>query len=138
MKGDRATVCLPTKNRRASHAFYSALGFVAVGDELAADGLPEPLQFQISSGLLVMFIPSVGFGWVIGGRKRSPRGAHECLIAIGLATNAEVDKLMNRAREAGARIVTKAGQQSWGYIGTFADPDGHLWQVGRKDGVLTA
>jgi hypothetical protein len=46
VKLDRATVCLPIKNRRASHAFYTALGFVAVG-ELADDGLPEPLQFEI-------------------------------------------------------------------------------------------
>ncbi len=76
MRLDRATVCLPTKNRQVAQAFYSALGFVAVRD--------EPLQFEISVGLRVMLIPTVGFGWVIGGRKRSPRGAHECLIVIGL------------------------------------------------------
>ena len=57
----RATVCLPTRNRRVSHAFYAALGFVAVG-EPAGDGLPEPLQFEINAGLRVMLIPSVGFG----------------------------------------------------------------------------
>jgi predicted lactoylglutathione lyase len=137
MKLARATLCLPTKNRKAAHAFYSALGFATVGKP-EADGLPEPLQFQISGGLRVMLVPSVGFGWVIGGRKRSPRGTHECLIVIGLATDADVDELMQRAKEAGARIVVKAGPQSWGYVGTFADPDGHLWHVGQRDGVLTA
>jgi uncharacterized protein len=96
MKLDRATVCLPIKDRSVSHAFYTALGFVAVG-ELAHDGLPEPLQFEISTGLRVMLIPSRGFGWVIGDRKRSPRGAHECLVVIGLATDAAVDDLMRRA-----------------------------------------
>jgi predicted lactoylglutathione lyase len=25
----------------------------------------------------------------------------------------------------------------WGYAGAFADPDGHMWQVSRADGVLT-
>jgi predicted lactoylglutathione lyase len=136
LKLDRATVCLPTKNRLASHAFYTALGFVAVG-ELADDGLPEPLQFEISVGLRVMLIPSVGFGWVIGGRKRSPRGAHECLIVIGLATETDVDELMGRAKAAGATIVMKAGSQQWGYAGAFADPDGHMWQVNLRDGILT-
>jgi len=43
---------------------------VTVG-EMGDDGLPEPLQFEISVGLRVMLIPSRGFGWVIGGRKRS-------------------------------------------------------------------
>jgi predicted lactoylglutathione lyase len=142
MKLERATVCLPTKSRQVSHTFYTALGFATVGKELEADGLPEPLQFEISSGLRVMLIPSRGFGWVIGGRKRSPRGAHECLIAIGLATDAAVDALMRRAHDAGATIVSEATNQQWGgrpgrgYAGTFADPDGHMWLVSRADGVL--
>ena len=136
MKLDRATVCLPTKNRRASHAFYSALGFVPVG-ELGDDGLPEPLQFEISVGLRVMLIPSRGFGWVIGGRKRSPRETHECQILIGLATDGDVDDLMRRAQDAGAEIVIEAGNQQWGYAGVFVDLDGHMWQVGRAGEFLT-
>ena len=137
MKLDRATVCLPIKDRLVSHAFYTALGFEAVGDELADDGLPEPLQLEISVGLRVMLIPTRGFGWVIGGRKRSPRGAHECLVVIGLATDAAVDELMRRAQDAGAEIVIEAGTQQWGYVGAFTDLDGHMWQVSRADGVLT-
>jgi predicted lactoylglutathione lyase len=60
VKLDRATVCLPIKNRQVSHDFYTALGFKAVG-ELGDDGLPEPLQFEISIGLRVMLIPTRGF-----------------------------------------------------------------------------
>lgn len=144
MKLDRATVCLPTEDRAVSHAFYTALGFVAVG-ELGDDGLPEPLQFEISAGLRVMLIPTVGFGWVIGDREPSPRGMHECLVVIGLATDTEVDELMHRAQEAGAEIIFEAGNQTWGgepaerpdaYAGAFTDPDGHMWQVSRADGVL--
>lgn len=136
MKLDRVTVCLPVKNRAASHAFYTALGFAAVG-ELGDDGMPEPLQFAISAGLRVMLIPTVGFGWVIGDRKRSQRGTHECLFVIARPSDKAVDALLRRAREAGAEIVAEAGNQRWGYAGTFADPDGHLWQVSRADGVLT-
>jgi uncharacterized protein len=104
---------------------------------LGDDGLPEPLQFEISVGLRVLLIPSRGFGWVIGGRKRSPRDAHECLVVIGLATDAAVDELMRRAQDAGAKIVIEPGNQKWGYAGAFADPDGHMWQVSRADGFLT-
>jgi predicted lactoylglutathione lyase len=136
VKLDRATVCLSTRNRQASHAFYTALGFKTVG-ELGDDGLPEPLQFEVSDGLRVMLIPTRGFGWVIADRQRAPRNTHECLVVIGLATNAAIDKLMRRAQDAGAKVVTEASEQSWGYSGTFADPDGHLWQVGRADGFLT-
>jgi predicted lactoylglutathione lyase len=114
VKLDRATVCLPIKDRVASHAFYTALGFVSVG-ELAEDGIPEPLQLEVSVGLRVMLIPAVGFGWVIGGRKRAPRGRHESLIVIGVATEADVDEFMRRAQDAGAEIVVEAGKQTWGY-----------------------
>ncbi|MFW3170787.1 VOC family protein [Geodermatophilus sp. CPCC 206100] len=146
MELDRATVCLPIKDRSVSHAFYTALGFAAVG-EPGDDGLPEPLQFEISAGLRVMLIPAVGFGWVVGGRRRAPRSSHECLVVVGRATEAEVDELMHRARDAGADVVFEAGNQTWGpdpgnqrspdaYAGAFADPDGHMWQVSRADGVL--
>jgi len=108
VKLDRATVCLPIKNRLASHTFYTALGFVTVG-ELGDDGLPERLQFEISAGSRVMLIPTRGFGMGIGGRKRSPRNAHECLVVIGLATDAAVDEPMRRAQDAGAEIVMEVG-----------------------------
>jgi len=136
MKLDQATVCLPVADRAVSHAFYTALGFATVG-ELGDDGMPEPLRFEISNGLRLMLIPTGGFGWVIGDRERASKGTHECLIAIGLATAAEVDDLMRRAQEAGAELVFEAGDQMWGYAGAFADPDGHIWQVGRADGDLS-
>ena len=82
-------MCLPTGDRLAAHTFYTALGFEAVGEQ-GDDGLPEPLQFEVTPGLRVMLIPTGGFGWVIGDRKRSPRGRHECLVVIGLGTDAEV------------------------------------------------
>lgn len=135
MKLRRATVCLPTKDRSASHAFYAALGFSTVG-ELGDDGLPEPLQFEISAGLRLMLIPTRGFGWVIGGRDRAARDAHECLVVIGLPTSREVDALLRRAERAGGAIVLEASNQKWGYAGAFADPDGHIWQVSRTDGFL--
>lgn len=143
MKLDRATLCLPIADRAVSHTFYTTLGFAAVG-EPGDDGLPEPLQLEVSDGLRVMLIPTGGFGWVIGDQDLSAPGAHECMIVIGVRTTAEVDDLMRRAGDAGAEIVYPAANQSWGpgdhvdaYAGVFADPDGHLWQVSRDDGVLS-
>lgn len=37
--------------------------------------------------------------------------------------------MVERAQRAGAEVVTAPGPQPWGYTGTFADPDGHLWMV---------
>ncbi|MGH3453110.1 MAG: hypothetical protein ACRDPQ_21370 [Nocardioidaceae bacterium] len=73
-----------------------------------------------------MLIPTRGFGWIIGGRKRSPRDTHECQVVIGLATEAVFYDLMRHAHDAGAKIVIEASNQKWGYAGAFTDPDGHL------------
>lgn len=71
------------------------------------------------------------------------------MVVAGLRTDAEVDAVVARARDAGAEIVHEAGDQLWGpadgqartpdaYAGAFTDPDGHLWHVIRADGVLYA
>ncbi|MGH9234976.1 MAG: VOC family protein [Acidimicrobiales bacterium] len=38
---------------------------------------------------------------------------------------------MARAADAGATVITAPGTRPWGYTGTVADPDGHLWMVVR-------
>lgn len=53
-------------------------------------------------------------------------------MALGhnVRTKAEVDPLIKRAIEAGAKILKHAREASWGgYSGYFADPDGFAWEV---------
>jgi predicted lactoylglutathione lyase len=126
-------VGLPIADRRTSFAFYrDALGLEAVG-ELADDGVPEPLQFVLNGGLRLMLIPTGGFGWVVGGREVAPREQSECLLSLTAGSEAEVGELVERARRAGAEVVTEPGQQPWGYAGVFADPDGHVWMISTPE-----
>lgn len=123
------TIALPTADRRTSFAFYAeGLGFQPLGD-LADDGVPEPLQFVLNEGLRVMFVPTGGFGWVTGNRPTASPDQSECLLSLTLASDHEVRAMVDRARSAGGEIVMEPAEQPWGYTGTFADPDGHLWQV---------
>ena len=119
------TISLPIDDRRTSHDFYAALGFEAFG-EPASDGLPEPLQFALDDGVSLMLIPRGGFGWVVGENAVAERGTSECILSV----TADVDAFIERARAAGATIVAEPERKPWGYSGTFADPDGHLWMVG--------
>jgi predicted lactoylglutathione lyase len=122
-------VSLPTADRQTSFAFYrDGLGFEPIG-ELAEDGVPEPLQFVLNEGLRLMLIPPGGFGWVTGDHDVAPPGTSECLLNLAAGADAEVDRIVERAAAAGAKIVSAPGPQPWGYAGTFADPDGHLWMV---------
>lgn len=126
---EAVVISLPVTDRRTSYDFYrQALGLEAVG-EPDEDGIPEPLQFTISAGARVMLIPRGGFERAAGGAPPAPPGQRECFLAISAATPTATDALVQRAVAAGARLVMPPGQQPWGYVGTFADPDGHLWMV---------
>lgn len=123
------TVSLPIADRQRSFTFYrDGLGFQPVG-ELAADGMPEPLQFALNDGVRLMLIPTGGFGWIIGDRTVSERGSSECVLVLPAGTEARVEEVVAAARDAGAELVTAPGPQPWGYAGAFADPDGHVWMV---------
>ena len=76
-----------------------------------------------------MFIPTGGFGWVTGDHETAPPGTSEVLLSRGVDSPAEVDATIEKARVAGARVVSEPQQQPWGYTATFADPDQHLWEV---------
>jgi uncharacterized glyoxalase superfamily protein PhnB len=121
-------ISLPVADRRTSFDFYrQALSLEAVG-EPDESGIPEPLQFEVNAGARVMLIPRGGLERAVGGGQ-APPGHHECFLAISAATPADTDALVQRAAAAGASVVLAPGQQPWGYVGAFADPDGHVWMV---------
>lgn len=64
------------------------------------------------------------------GLPTSPRSSTEFSLGHNVNTRAEVDRVMEAARAAGAEIVRPAQETFWGgYAGYFRDPDGHLWEV---------
>ncbi len=46
-----------------------------------------------------------------------------------MGTTSEVDDLVAHVDAAGGQVVSGPEQKSYGYTGTFTDPDGHLWEV---------
>ena len=122
-------VSLPIADRRAASAFYrDVLRLDPVGVP-AEDGVPEPLQFALNEGARLMLIPEGGFGWVLGGREVAGPAHSECVLGLDSPTRAGVDDLVERARRAGGTVVSTPANQPWGYAGSFADLDGHLWMV---------
>ncbi|MEQ4539731.1 MAG: VOC family protein [Billgrantia sp.] len=65
----------------------------------------------------------------------SPEGSGFAGIALAhnLASEEEVDELLEQAVAAGARLVKPGQKVFWGgYSGYFADPDGYLWEVAHN------
>jgi catechol 2,3-dioxygenase-like lactoylglutathione lyase family enzyme len=59
-----------------------------------------------------------------------PPNPTDFTLGHNVLSEAEVDAVMQQARDAGATIVKAAGKTFWGgYAGYFQDPDRHLWEV---------
>ena len=123
-------IALPIADRWRAMVFYrDAFGFEALG-EPAEDGVPEPLRLRVNDHAVLTLVPADGLAWVLGETRRvAPPGTSECLLTRSFATEAAADELLDRVREAGGEVVSPAERQPWGYSGTCADPDGHMWQI---------
>ena len=95
-------ISLPTADRVRAHAFYrDALGLEAVG-EPADDGVVEPLLFVLNADTRLMLVPTGGFGWVIGDREVAEPTTSECVIGLVATSEAGVNEIVERARQAGS------------------------------------
>jgi catechol 2,3-dioxygenase-like lactoylglutathione lyase family enzyme len=60
-------------------------------------------------------------------------------LAYNVRSPEEVDRVIEEARAAGARISREPGKTFWGgYAGVFLDPDGHPWEIAHNAGFPLA
>lgn len=94
--------------------------------------------FDLQSGLRLALWPRASLAHDAGIVVSAPSPTDFCL-AHNVASKAEVDTVMARARAAGAHIVKPAKETFWGgYAGYFQDPDRHLWEVAWNPQMLPA
>lgn len=85
--------------------------------------------FNLDSGLKLALWPKKSLA-ADTGLPLTPTSPTSFSLAHNVATAGEVDAVMLKAKNAGARIVKPAQKAFWGgYAGYFQDPDGHLWEV---------
>jgi catechol 2,3-dioxygenase-like lactoylglutathione lyase family enzyme len=54
----------------------------------------------------------------------------EFTLGHNVSSKEEVERVMEQARRAGAKMIKPAQETFWGgYAGYFQDPDDHLWEV---------
>jgi uncharacterized protein len=104
-------------------------GIVGAGFERGAVAF-----FDLQPGLKLALWPRSSLAAETGLAVAS-RDATGFALAHNVASAAEVDALLARARASGATIVKAAGPTFYGgHAGWFQDPDGHLWEVAFNPG----
>jgi catechol 2,3-dioxygenase-like lactoylglutathione lyase family enzyme len=114
---------------RALRFYRDGLGFTTqgiVGREFEHGAVAF---FDLQSGLKLAIWPRASLAHD-SGLETLPSNPTDLALGHNVSSKAEVDAVMNQARDAGATIVKPAGDTFWGgYAGYFQDPDGHLWEV---------
>jgi hypothetical protein len=117
-------VNLPVRDLEASKAFYTALGFginEAYSDDTAA-------CVVVDDNIFVMVLTHEKFRTFINGEIADP-GTTEVLTCLSASSREEVDELVARALTAGGKPWKDAFSAGPMYGGSFADPDGHVWEL---------
>jgi catechol 2,3-dioxygenase-like lactoylglutathione lyase family enzyme len=104
-----------------------------VGEEFAHGAVAF---FDLQAGLKLAIWPresiSHDSGLPLGGPSPT-----EFTLGHNVSSKAEVDVVMEQAKNAGAVIVKPAQETFWGgYAGYFQDPDQHVWEVAWNPQLL--
>lgn len=121
-------VTLPVADRARSRAFYVD----GLGWEPLFDGI-DVLMFRVGERLVLSLWDEAGFEAEVGPVRRG-EGHPPVTLSHNLATEAEVDAVVEQARAAGAEVREPTRREWGGYSGHVFDPDGVAWEIAVNPG----
>jgi predicted lactoylglutathione lyase len=118
-------VNIPVTDLTKSMDFFKKLGFTfnsQFTDETAA-------SMVLSEHIFVMLLTYDKFKQFTNKQIADANTTTEVLIAIDADSREEVDSLVKKAVEAGGSLYAESQDYGWMYSHSFADLDGHQWEV---------
>jgi predicted lactoylglutathione lyase len=124
MSGRMIFLNLPVRDLPTARAFYEALGFRV--NEYSSDD--EQVAVAIDDTIVVTLVTRDRFAERVGGEVGDPARATTVINSLTATDRGEVDDLVARALAAGGTSAAPARENGAAYAGSFADPDGHVWE----------
>jgi predicted lactoylglutathione lyase len=127
MKQSVSLITLGVSDYARAKAFYEAIGWSPAMD------VEDTAFFQANGVVLVLW----GRGKLAADLGISDDGARWGGVALAhnVASDEEVDRVIEEARANGAEIAREASRTFYGgYGGAFRDLDGHVWEVAHNPG----
>ena len=118
-------VNLPVKDLDKSKEFFISLGF-AFNPQFTDD---KAACLVIGENIFAMLLREEFFKTFTNKEIADATKTAEALIAIDAASRQEVDELVKKAAEAGGSIYRNPEDHGWMYGHSFADLDGHQWEI---------
>jgi uncharacterized protein len=117
-------VTLPVRDLRTSRAFYEALGFSI--NEHSSD--EHTAAVVVDDNIVVRLLTRDSFPVAVGDPSAGPTVVN-CLT---VEDRPQVDDLVAKALASGGTALPATDDETT-YTGSFADPDGHVWQIRWMD-----
>lgn len=122
-------ITLGVEDLQRSYQFYTQLGFSS--SKTPEDGI----IFFKTGGVCLALYPLQALAEDVSPHMANQRsGFSGVTLAHNTRSQQEVDQILAKAVEAGAKLEKPAQTVFWGgYSGYFSDPDGYLWEVAYGD-----
>ncbi len=120
---------LPVRDTDASRQFFTHIGFSF--DQRFCS--PDTLCMIISEHIYVMLLEQARFRTFTTKPLSDAHTQTEVLIALDADSRDEVNEMVRKAIEAGGAIYTDPIDHGFMYSHSFADLDGHQWEIGYMD-----
>ena len=127
VKQSVSLITLGVSDYERAKAFYEAIGWSPAMD------VEKTAFFQANGVVLVLWIRDN----LAADMGVSDDGARWGGVALAhnVASDAEVEGVIEEARDNGAEIIREPSPTFYGgYAGGFRDPDGHVWEVAHNPG----
>jgi len=118
-------VNLPVKDLKNSIDFFTQLGFT-FNQQFTDD---KATCMIIGDNIFAMLMVEERFKDFTKKQICDAKKNTEVLLALDAKTRAEVDELVKKAVAAGGSIYAEPADHGWMYQHSFADPDGHQWEL---------
>jgi len=120
---------LPVEDLSVATSFYTGLGFSV--NEMFSDD--QVTSIVISDAIVVMLLKRARFADFVVGEVGHPQESTQALYCLSAESNQEVDDLVAKALSSGGKPWKDLMQEGPMYGHSFADPDGHVWEVLHMD-----
>jgi predicted lactoylglutathione lyase len=116
---------LPVADLAASRAFYAGLGF-SFNDQFSDE---RTTSVVVDEHIVVMLLTRDRFADFVTGPIGDPAAATTQLTCLSAGSREEADEFLARALASGGKPWKPAQDHGFMYGVSFADPDGHVWEV---------
>ena len=125
MKVTSIFVNLPTKDLNKTRDFWTRLGF-SFNEQFSND---KALCLILHEGLMYAMLIGHDMFSTFTNRPIADGTTTQVLTALEVESREQVDTIVQLALQNGATRYRDSADHGWMYYDSFADPDGHQWEI---------